>query len=70
MLSAARRDDWNVAAVGEDTVILVGTDHRRVRLRGRVPQGRLRAVMEAVAVATSVDERPARRRRQDLTGFS
>jgi len=68
-LSAALRESWHVGAERAVTTVFVGQTRRRVRLRGNVSRDQVWRALAAVAVAKIVDDRPARSRRQDLTGL-
>jgi hypothetical protein len=68
-LSARTREDWRAVERDGKTTVIVGEGRRGVRLDGRLTTDQVAAVVATVADATIVDERPANRRRQDLTGL-
>lgn len=68
-LHGANAQSLAVEATSTATTVTVGTTRRRVRFLGRLTRSQVEAVVAAVRDAVIVDERPAHRRRQDLSGM-
>ena len=67
-MCAAGGTAWRtIPSSSEETLLQVG--RRRVSLQGTLTDGEVQVVIQAVAIARILDQRPEARRRQDLTSL-